>query len=78
MLGIKERAGITIFRQFFFVSQYRKTSYGKPLVFQKVSGIEKFYASEGYITIFRRKILSHSAETFRRGTLLSCVSGNFR
>ena len=46
--------GLTIFRQNCFVSQYRKTLWGNPSVFQKISGIEKFYASEGYVTIFCR------------------------
>ena len=41
------------------------------------SDIEKFYASEGYVTIFCRNFLSHSAEKFRRGTLLCCVSESF-
>ena len=41
------------------------------------SGIEKFYASEGYVTIFCRNFLSHSAEKFCRGTLLCCVSESF-
>ena len=36
--------GITIFRQFFFVSQYRKTLWELFGVSQ-ISGIEKFYAS---------------------------------
>ena len=31
-----------------------------------ISGIEKFYASEGYVTIFCRFFLSHSAEKFGR------------
>ena len=43
--------GITIFRQNCFVSQYRKTSEGNHLVFQKISGIEIFYASEVYVMI---------------------------
>ena len=43
-----------------------------------ISGIEKFYASEGYVTIFSRIFLSHSAEKFRRRTILCCVSENFR
>ena len=42
-----------------------------------ISDIEKFHASEGYVTIFRRIFLSHSTETFRGGTLLSCISGKF-
>ena len=29
------------------------------------AGIKKFYASEGYVTIFRRSFLSHSADKFR-------------
>ena len=50
---------------------------GEPFSVSLISGFEKFYASEGYVTIFRRKFLSHSAETFRWGTLLCCVSENF-
>ena len=37
-----------------------------------LSGVEKFYASEDYVTIFCRNFLSHSAEKFRRGTFLCC------
>ena len=36
-----------LFVQIFFVSQYRKISLGNTSVYQKISGIEKFYASEG-------------------------------
>ena len=43
-----------------------------------ISGIEKIYASECYVTIFVENFLSHSTETFRRGTLLCCVSESFR
>ena len=43
-----------------------------------ISVIEKLYASEGYVTIFCRNFLSHSAEKLRRGTLLCCVSESFR
>ena len=42
-----------------------------------ISGIEKIYASEGYVKIFRPFFSAHSTETFRRGTLLCCVSENF-
>ena len=42
-----------------------------------ISVLEKFYASEGYVTIFCRNLLSHSAEKFRRGSLLCCVSESF-
>ena len=94
MLGIREGAGITIFRQNCFVSQYRKNFVGEPFgvsenfwyrktlcfrgichdfpskifcltvpknfvgepfIVSLISGIEKFYASDGYVTIFCRK-----------------------
>ena len=50
-------AGITIFCQNCFVSQYRNISFVErnPSMFQKVSGIEKFHAYGGNITIFYRK-----------------------
>ena len=51
---------------------------GQPFRVSLVSGIEKLYVSEGYVTIFCRNVLSHSTETFRSGTLLCCVSGTFR
>ena len=51
---------------------------GEPFSVSLISGIEKFHASEGYVTIYCRNFLSHSAEKFRRGTLLCCVSENFR
>ena len=38
----------------------------EPFSVSFISGIQKFYASEGYVTIFRRKFfVSHSTETFR-------------
>ena len=46
-----------------------KNFVGEPFSVSIISGIEKFYASEGYVTIFCRNFLSHSAEKFRRGTL---------
>ena len=42
-----------------------------------ISGIEKFYAEEGYVAIFRRTFLSRSTEKFCRGTLLYCVAKKF-
>ena len=42
---------------------------GQPFRVSLISGIEKFYASEGYVTIFCRTFSSHSAEKCRRGTL---------
>ena len=39
-------------------------------MYRKISGIEKIYASErGGITFLRRKLLSHSTEKFRWGTV---------
>ena len=43
-----------------------KSFVGEPSSFSLISGIEKVYASEGYVTIFCRNFLSHSAEKFRR------------
>ena len=41
-------------------------SIGEPFNLSLVSGIENIYASEGYITTFRRKLFVSSTETFRR------------
>ena len=50
---------------------------GQTFTVSLLSGVEKFYASEGFITIFCRIFLSDSAEKLRRGTLLCCVSESF-
>ena len=55
-----------------------KNFVGQPFMVSLISVIEKLYASEGYVTIFCRNFLSHSAEKLRRGTLLCCVSESFR
>ena len=50
-------------------------------VFQKVSRNKKFYGSEAWrrVSSFAfENFLSHSAEKFRRGTLLCCVSEKSR
>ena len=39
-----------------------KTSVKQPYRVSIISGIEKFYASEGCVTIFCQNFLSHSAE----------------
>ena len=49
---------ITIFRWKNFVSEYKKISSRNPSVFQKISGIEKFYSYEGNITIFYREFVA--------------------
>ena len=46
-----------------------KNFVGQPFSDSLFSGIEKFYASEGYVTVFCRHFSSHSAKKFRRGTL---------
>ena len=55
-----------------------KNFVGEPFSVSIISDIEKFYASEGYVTVFCRNFLSHSAKKVRRGTLLCCVSESFR
>ena len=50
---------------------------GQTFTVSLLSGVEKFYASEGFITAFCRIFLSDSAEKLRRGTLLCCVSESF-
>ena len=53
-----------------------KNLVGEPFIVSLFSVIEKSYASEGYVTIFCQFFLSHSTETFRRGTVLCCISVN--
>ena len=83
-LGMREGAGITIFCQNCFVSQYRKTTYGNPSVLNKSSIVEKFMDKRGGgkrkgVSQFSVKnFLSRSAEKFHRGTRLYCVSETFR
>ena len=66
-----------------FCLRVPKTFVVEPLcaVFQKVSKSEKVYGSDAgrRVSSFSvENFLSHSAENFRRGTLLACVSENFR
>ena len=62
--------------EFFFLTVV-ENFFGQPFSVSLISGMEKFYASEGFVTIFCRKFLSHSAAKIRRGTLLCCVSEKF-
>ena len=55
-----------------------KNLVGEPFSVSLFLGVEKFYRSECYVTVFCRFFLSHSAEKNRRGTLLCCVSENIR
>ena len=43
---------------------------GEPFTVSLISGIEKCYACEGYVTYFFRNFLSRTIEKLRRGTLL--------
>ena len=42
----------------------------EPFSVSLISGIENFYAQKCYVAFFCRKLLSHSAEDFRRGIFL--------
>ena len=66
--------GFTTFRRNFFYLTAPKNSLGEPFSVSLISGIETFYASEGCHN-FQSKLLSHSTEKLRRGTLLCCASG---
>ena len=55
-----------------------KNFVGEPFSVSLLSGIERFYASESYVTILCRNFFVSQCENFCRGTLLCCVSENFR
>ena len=55
-----------------------KNSVGQPGIVSLISGIEKFFASEVMSRFSVENNLSHSAEKFRRGSLLCCASENYR
>ena len=82
--SLDKRGGSTkIFQGIFFVSQYRKILLGNTSVYQKISGSEKFYASErgrgeGVSRFSVENFLSHSAENFRRGILYCCNNFGYR
>ena len=74
-LGIREAAGITIFRQNCFVSQYQNISKRNPSVFQKILVSKNVGDKRRRVSrISAKLVLSHSVKTFRRGTLQK-VSG---
>ena len=52
---LEEWGNMKIFLKNFFVSLPKKFV-GEPFRVSLISGIEKFYASEGYVTIFCRKL----------------------
>ena len=53
-----------IFFRKIFVSQCRKKFVGKPFRESVIGGIEKNYASEGYVTIFRPNCLVSQCRKF--------------
>ena len=55
-----------------------KNFIGQPFRMSLKSGIEKLYASEGYVTFSVEVFCLTLAEKFLRGTLPCCVSDNFR
>ena len=55
-----------------------KNFVAQPFRVSLISGIEKIYASEGYVTNFCRNFLSHSAEKFRRATLQDVTNFGYR
>ena len=62
--------GYNVFPSKIFGLTVPKNLLGNTSVCQKISSIEKYYASEkGGITFLRRKLLSHSTKKFRCGTL---------
>ena len=65
-----QRGGYHVLRQKLLVTQYRKISLWNTSVFQKISCIAKFYASERGVSRFSvENFLSHSTEKFCWGTL---------
>ena len=55
-----------------------KNFVGEPFSVSLISGIERFYASESYITILCRNFLSRSAKKFRRGILYCFIKFEYR
>ena len=62
--------GYHVFSAKIFCLTVPKNFVKEPFSVSLNSGIKKFYAYEGNITIFYRNLLSHSTEKLRRGTLL--------
>ena len=62
--------GVARFSLDYLMSHSTETFVREPFSASLISGIKKTYAQEGYISIFREKVWSHSAEKHRGGTLL--------
>ena len=68
----KGAASIKNFRRKFFISHCQKVV-GERFRVSLISGIENFYASEGYVRIFRRKFfVSQCQKTLRGNPALLC------
>ena len=70
----KREGEVSRFSVDLFWSHNAENFVGQPFRVSLNSGIEKLYASEGYVTISVEVFLSDNAEKFCRGTLLCCVS----
>ena len=66
-----------IFIGIFFVSHCRKNSYRNPLVCYYFRVSKSFMLQKVMSRFSVENFLSHSTETFRRGTRLCCVSEIF-
>ena len=69
---------VTSFRRNFFCLTEPKNFVGEPFTFSFFMGIDKLFASEGCVTIFRQKFLSHSAKIFRRRHLYFFINFGYR
>ena len=65
----KKEGEVSRFFSKIFCLTVPKKSVGEPFIVSLISGVEKFYASEGYVTFFCRNFLSDSAEKIRSGPL---------
>ena len=72
-----KKEGVSQFSVGSFCLTVPKKVVGEPFSLSLASGTKFIYASEGYVMISRQKFLSHSTESFPRGTLLCSVSENF-
>ena len=78
LISVLYAKGYHDFPSNFFCLTLPKYSVREPFGVSLISGFEKFYASEGYVTISVETFLSHSTEKLCTGALLCCVSEKFR
>ena len=76
---LEKRGGsITFLRRKLFVTRYRKIFFANSSVYQKFSGIENFYASEGYVTIFCRNFFVSQCQKYSQVKPSMLCFRNFR